>query len=218
MKLVVFDVDGTLIDSQHHIYSAMSQAVTSVGLPELPMQSVLGIVGLSLPVAIGRLAPEADAETQARIVENYKYAFQSDRNMGEAPLYPGAMDCLDALSARNDLLLAVATGKSRRGLTTLIEAYGLEGRFVSLQTCDDNPSKPDPAMLQAAMAEAGVEATQTVMVGDTTFDMEMARAAGAAGFGVSWGYHAADTLHQAGAKLVVDDFPALTTAILEWAA
>lgn len=217
MRLVVFDVDGTLVDSQHHICRAMDLAFEHAGLTPLPQPQVLGIVGLSLPVAVAQLAPEADPPTQARIVAGYRAAFMMSRMTEDAPLYPGAMDCLDRLSARDDMLLAVATGKSRRGLSAMIEAHGLEGRFVSLQTADDHPSKPHPAMLLAALAEAGVEAGWSAMVGDTSFDIGMAREAGVRGFGVAWGYHSAEALKQAGAALVAADFPALTAAIEDWA-
>ena len=218
MRLVVFDVDGTLVDSQNHITHAMGFAFDQVGLTPLPKSQVLSIVGLSLPVAVAQLAPDLDAQTQARIVAAYKDSFMRARLDSAAPLYPGAMDCLDRLADRDDLLLAVATGKSRRGLDAMIAAHGLQGRFLSLQTADGHPSKPHPSMLQAALAETGTTADRAVMIGDTSFDMEMAQAAGLAGFGVSWGYHPTHALQDAGAARILDDFTGLTTAIEEWAA
>lgn len=217
MRLVVFDVDGTLVDSQHHICQAMSMAFEAAGLTPLAPAEVLGIVGLSLPQAVARLVPEADPHTQARIVAGYRSAYTMARVTGDAPLYSGAIACLEALAARDDILLAVATGKSRRGASATIRAHGLEGYFVSLQTADDHPSKPHPAMLLAALAEAGVSAGRAAMVGDTAFDMEMAVAAGVAPMGVSWGYHSAPALRQAGAALVAADFADLGKAIEEWA-
>ncbi|MBC9248090.1 HAD-IA family hydrolase [Paracoccus sp. 11-3] len=217
MKLVVFDVDGTLVDSQHHIFDAMTAAFSGAGLQPLPKQQVLQIVGLSLPVAVEVLAPDQMPETHRRILDGYRQAYLAARMADAAPLYPGARECLDRLASHDDLLLAVATGKARRGLDAMIEIHGLQGRFVSLQTADNNPSKPHPAMLEAALSDAGVDARDAVMVGDTSFDMQMAQSARVAGFGVSWGYHAPELLEQAGATLIAPDFPALTKEIEEWA-
>ena len=217
MKLVVFDVDGTLVDSQHHIHGAMAAAFEGAGLDPLPRETVLQIVGWSLPVAVARLAPDHDAAIQARIVEGYRAAFMQARMVQAAPLYPGAVECLDSLAARDDILLALATGKSRRGVAAMIEAHGLGGRFVSMQTADDHPSKPHPGMLLTALADGGVDASDAVMVGDTSFDMEMARAAGMAGFGVAWGYHAPAALCASGAALVAADFMDLGQALARWA-
>ena len=217
MKLVVFDVDGTLVDSQHHIHGAMTAAFLAAGLEPLSREAVLQIVGLSLPVAIAQLGAGLDAATQERIVAGYRAAFMQARLAAPAPLYPGALACLDALAARDDILLAIATGKSRRGLAAMIEAHGLQGRFVSLQTADDHPSKPHPAMLQAALADAGVPVAQAVMIGDTSFDMEMARAAGMRGLGIGWGYHAPDVLTAAGAARVATDFAELGRELERWA-
>lgn len=218
MKLFIFDVDGTLIDSQYHIYAAMKQGFQAVGLPVPALSQVLQIVGLSLPVAMAQLAPGVSPDQQARLVQEYKRAFNIARLREAAPLYPGALDCLNALSERDDWLLAVATGKSRRGLTAMIEAHGLQGRFVSLQTADDHPSKPHPSMIQAALAETGIGAGDAAMIGDTSFDMQMGAAAGVTGFGVSWGYHPADTLRQTGASMIAADFAGLTDALKGWAA
>lgn len=218
MKLFIFDVDGTLVDSQHHIHAAMGHAFQSVGLPELPLSQVLQIVGLSLLEAMAMLAPDQDADTQARLVQEYKKAFNTERIREDAPLYPGALDCLNALAERDDWLLAVATGKSRRGLNAMIKTHGLEGRFVSLQTADDHPSKPHPAMLQTVMQEIGIGAEDAVMIGDTSYDMQMGRSAGVAAFGVDWGYHDAAVLRAAGAISVSYDFAELTEALKGWAA
>lgn len=218
MKLVVFDVDGTLVDSQHHIHEAMSLAFQDVGLTPVSHAQVLTIVGLSLPVAVAQLAPGQSCDLHDRIVHGYKDAFISARIREDAPFYPGALDCLDTLSAHDDIVLAVATGKARRGLDAMIATHGLHGRFVSLQTADGNPSKPHPGMLLAALAEAGVEAQDAVMVGDTTFDIEMAVAAGMQGYGVAWGYHSQAALTTAGATLIARDFDELTGRILGWAA
>ena len=193
LRLVIFDVDGTLVDSQNEILSAMRMAFEGIGLPARPGPSVLSIVGLSLDVAVARLAPEQDTQTQAEIVQGYKNAFAQLRQHSVAgaaqPFYPGMRAVLDHLSAQPHTLLGVATGKSQRGLNKLIEAHGLEGLFVTRQVADHHPSKPHPSMLMAAMAETGVGPERSVMIGDTSFDMEMAQAAGIPAIGVSWGYH-----------------------------
>ena len=217
MKLAIFDVDGTISDSQTHITHAMTLGFAAAGLPAPAASAVLQIVGLSLPVAVARLAPDLDSATQARIVEGYKHSYMTARAADPAPLYPGAAELLHRLAKRDDILLAVATGKSRRGLRALIEHHGLEGIFVSLQTADDHPSKPHPSMIASALAEAGVGAGGAVMIGDTSYDIEMGRAAGVATIGVRWGYHPAVELEAAGAHRMVNDFDALEAALFdEW--
>lgn len=215
LRLVIFDVDGTLVDSQADILGAMSCAFDLVGRIAPSRAEILGIVGLSLDVAMARLAPDANDATCARMVQGYKDAYMDMRaKVGAAqssPLYPGALGTLQQLRNEPDVLLGVATGKSKRGLDKLIEAHGLEGYFVTRQVADFHPSKPHPSMINQAMTDAGVGAAQTVMIGDTSFDMEMADAAGVAGIGVSWGYHPVAHLHAA--QCVVDDFTALQRAI-----
>ncbi|MCW8841981.1 MAG: HAD-IA family hydrolase [Rhodobacteraceae bacterium] len=215
LRLVVFDVDGTLVDSQQTIVEAMRRAFDQVGAPQPTREAVLGIVGLSLDVAMARLAPEAPRATHHALADGYKTAYVNLRaskgTPASSPFYPGARDMLMSLAARDDLLLGVATGKSRRGLEKLIEGHGLEGVFVTEQVADFHPSKPHPSMLKAALSETGVAPENAVMVGDTSFDMEMARAAGLRGLGVSWGYHAASALKAAGR--IIDRFDDLPGAL-----
>ncbi|WP_406870770.1 HAD-IA family hydrolase [Thioclava sp. 'Guangxiensis'] len=207
--LAIFDVDGTISDSQHHITHAMALGFEAVGLTPLPASEVLSIVGLSLPEALMRLLPDAPQATRDAVVEGYKASYKSARAASPAPLYPGAKDLLDRLQAREDTVLAVATGKSRRGLRALVKHHGLERHFVSLQCADDHPSKPHPAMVQAALEETGMEAAQAVMIGDTSYDIEMGRAAGLRTIGVAWGYHPLDALEAAGVDHIVHDFKEL---------
>lgn len=211
-RLVIFDVDGTLVDSQADILAAMRRAFDAVGLPVPERAAVLGIVGLSLDVAMARLAPGAD---NGRMVQAYKDAYMSLRAQTGAaqssPLYPGARATLERLQAMPEVLLGVATGKSKRGLDKLIEAHALEGVFVTQQVADFHPSKPHPSMIHQAMAEAGVLPAETAMIGDTSFDMEMAAAAGVHGLGVSWGYHPVSAL--GAARAVLDDFQAVEAAL-----
>lgn len=216
MRLVVWDVDGTLVDSQAHIVHAMAHGLAAAGLPPLPRERVLSIVGLSLPVAIAALLPDADAATRAAVEAGYRDGYHARRVAGESPLFPGAREVLDHLAARDDVLMAVATGKSRRGLDALIPAHGLAGMFVAAECADGHPSKPAPDMLLACVDRAGLSPRDTVMVGDTSFDMDMARAAGTAGFGVGWGYHAPARLLASGARGVAGDFAALAGMIEEF--
>jgi phosphoglycolate phosphatase len=209
--LVIFDVDGTLVDSQAEIMAAMTMAYASEGLPMPPRAAVLSIVGLSLPQAFARLAPDQDSATHDRLTAAYKAAYNDRRlRMGAAaggPLFPGAAMVLETLRAQG-FTLAVATGKSRRGLDAVLAGHGLTGAFTSLQTADDHPSKPHPSMINACLTATGIPARRAVMVGDTTFDMDMARAAGVAGIGVTWGYHGGLT-----ADRLIDRFDGLPAAI-----
>jgi phosphoglycolate phosphatase len=149
------------------------------------------------------LLPDASSEEHARLAEDYKRAFMGMRKAGavEEPLFDGVLELLDALEA-DRWLLAVATGKSDRGLRHCLEQHDIHARFVSLQTADRHPSKPHPSMVEQAIADAGAEPSTTIVVGDTSFDMAMAVAAGAAPIGAGWGYHEADELLAAGAIAV----------------
>ena len=201
LRLVVFDVDGTLVDSQADIISSMTAAFAVVGLPVPDRATILSGVGLSLDVLMPMLAPDADHHTHDVLVQAYKDSYMLTRQkVGAAqssPLYPGARECLEALNERDDLVLGVATGKSKRGLDKLIEGHGFERMFVTQQVADFHPSKPHPSMLHTAIAEAGVDRENAVMIGDTEFDMQMARDAGMRSIGVTWGYHTADRLAHA---------------------
>jgi len=128
-----------------------------------------------------------------------------------SPLYPGALEVLEALHAVPDVLLGVATGKSRRGLDKLFDAHDLRRFFVTQQVSDHHPSKPHPSMLMAAMSETGVDPADAIMIGDTSFDMQMAKAAGMAGIGVTWGYHDISALQDA--ERVIDSFQHLPEAL-----
>lgn len=204
-RLAVFDCDGTLIDGQASICRAMEEAFAEATLPAPDRHMVRRMVGLSLPQAVRRLVPEIDEDLQRELVDGYKRAFRAQREAGELsqPLFAGIVEVLDALHGAG-WQLAVATGMSRRGLDHCLASHGLTRHFVSLQTADDHPSKPDPAMLEAALFEAAAEPAEAVMIGDTAYDMQMARDAGVRGIGVDWGYHAPHELIAAGAEFVAE--------------
>ncbi len=203
IRLAVFDCDGTLIDGQASICAAMEQAFAQFALPLPHRNDVRRAVGLSLPQAIRTLLPEAEIEQHLALTEAYKRAFRAARQSGELqqPLFAGIAPLLADLR-KAGWLLGVATGMSRRGLDHCLATHGLTGHFITLQTADDHPSKPHPAMLEAALAEAGIDPRDAVMIGDTVFDMHMAEAAGVRGIGVEWGYHAPHELIAAGAASI----------------
>ncbi|SRR5690606_14945502 len=214
-RLVLFDCDGTLVDSQHVICAAMADAFGACGLEPPPREAVLSIVGLSLTEAMGRLAASVEPAAIERLVACYRTAFQQAcaSPQGAQPLFEGALEAVTALASRDDVVLGIVTGKSRRGLERVLDATGLASYFHVRQTADDAPSKPHPGMVLQAMAATGIAAQDTLVIGDTVFDIEMAAAAEAAPIGVAWGYHPPGDLHAAGARYVLNRFDELHDAI-----
>lgn len=213
-KLVVFDCDGTLVDSQAAICRSMEAAFAAAGLPAPGRAAVRRIVGLSLPQALLELAPDVPDEQRRHALEAYKASFRAARSEGtlEQPLYPGMAALLRRLHGAGRKL-GVATGMSDRGLLSSLARHGLRELFTTLQTADRHPSKPHPAMLQAALFEAGAGAGEAVLVGDTVFDVAMAHAAGVRAIGVAWGYHEPGELLVAGATAVAQSAEELETLI-----
>lgn len=208
MKLAIFDVDGTLVDSQALIAASLTAAFRAEGLPVPERTRMMSIVGLSLVDAMATLAPGQEAAAHERLAAAYKEAFWQHRSRGEhtEALFPGAEELLAKLRAQGDVALGIATGKSRRGVAHLIERHGWEGWFATIQTSDDHPSKPHPSMITTALSETASAATETIMIGDTSFDISMARAAGVWAAGVSWGNHPPADLAKAGAHTIANDF------------
>ena len=202
-RLAIFDCDGTLVDSGATIHAALAASFEQNGIEVPSLAASRRIIGLSLNEAMAALLPDLSPEQHASLSEDYKRAFWELRAAGrvEEPLFEGVLELLDALEA-DGWLLAVATGKSDRGLKHCLESHGIHARFVSLQTADRHPSKPHPSMVHEAIADAGAAPESSFVVGDTSYDMAMAAAAGAAPIGAAWGYHDADELVEAGAIAV----------------
>ncbi|OBS10906.1 HAD-IA family hydrolase [Acidihalobacter prosperus] len=186
-SLLVFDWDGTLMDSEARIVASMQRAMRTLALDPLPAPAIRRIIGLGIQEAVCSLYEGADHDFVARFAAAYREAFMHGENVAQQ-LFPGVGDVLDELE-RDGYLLAVATGKGRAGLDRGLEATGLAPRFHATRCADESRSKPHPAMLEELISVCGVTPTATLMIGDTTFDLEMARNAGAAAIGVSYGVH-----------------------------
>jgi phosphoglycolate phosphatase len=213
VKLVLFDVDGTLLDSQHLIHACLVHTFERLGRPLLPRAQMLGIVGLSLEPAVRQLL---GADTTTAEIEQaaayYRDAFRAlvDDPNHTPPLFPGAAEVVATLRQRHDVVLGIATGKSTRGVERILDGFGWsKGVFATIQTADKAPSKPDPGMVLQAAREVGLAPEQAIMIGDTSFDILMGRAAGAATVGVSWGNHPVAELREAGADHIIDTFDQL---------
>jgi phosphoglycolate phosphatase len=206
-KLVVWDVDGTLVDSRRTIFESMQSAFAAAGLPRPLYGAVRQVVGLGLVEGIGVLLPGADPEVVEQAADAYREAFGARvRQTGYIePLYDGAAETLDRLREAG-WKIAMATGKSRRGVETIIRMHDWADLFDSTHCSDDGPGKPHPAMVLEAMKALGVGPQRTIVVGDTAHDMRMAKAAGAYAQGVSWGFHTADEVQEGGADHVARDF------------
>ena len=204
-RLAIFDCDGTLVDSGATIYRALAAAFEQHGLEIPPPEVSRKVIGLSLTDAMAALLPDVSPEQHVALAEDYKRAFWNLRAAGEVeePLFDGILELLDALE-EDGWLLAMATGKSDRGLRHCLESHHIHARFVSLQTADRHPSKPHPSMVEQAIAEGGASPESSIVVGDTSFDIAMAVNAGARGIGAGWGYHDAEELLEAGAIGVAD--------------
>lgn len=201
-KLVVFDWDGTLMDSAGDIVEAIQQSIAAMQLPQRDDRSVRRMIGLGLEDAFTRLFPEIERSALLQVAQEYR------RRFGERPrvygqVFPGVEAMLDEL-AGSHRQLAVATGKSRRGLDKALAATGWQARFVATRCADETEPKPSPRMLHELLDELQLAPQQALMIGDTTYDMEMARQAGMDAVAVAWGVHEVDELAEAGALSVLE--------------
>lgn len=205
--LIVFDWDGTLMDSEAHIVDCMQQACRDLELAVLPQEMVRNVIGLGLSEAVQALLPGAGPDQVARFADRYRHHFLSTADE-MAVFFPGAQRTLDRLESAG-FLLGVATGKSRRGLDRVLASTGLTDRFHATRCADETFSKPHPEMLLQIMDRLGVEPARTLMVGDTEYDLEMASGAGAASVGVSYGVHDPERLSRHGPLAIFDDISEL---------
>ncbi|MDE1158483.1 MAG: HAD-IA family hydrolase [Neorhizobium sp.] len=206
MKLVLFDCDGTLVDSAALIHETMRRTFVHFGKREPTEAETKAIIGLTLDIAIARMdgKPHVDAEA-TEMMAYYKSLFsvvRQDLDFQE-PLFDGIREVVDAIGAREDLLVGAVTGKSRRGLKLVMETHGFDAYFIVGRTADDCPSKPHPAMVTECCDETGMDAKDTLVIGDAIYDMQMAKAAGATAIGVAWGYASVEDLNRAGADHIV---------------
>lgn len=205
LKLAIFDCDGTLVDGQHMIISSMKQASENCNIPYPGDEPVRRIVGLSLFEAIERVYPGLSKNDHDSLHNEFIDHFQYLRTLDDhhEPLYAGVKDVIVKLGEMG-VLLGVATGKSARGLKNTLLNHDLGDHFVTLNTADDGPGKPDPSMINVALADTGVSRENAYMIGDTTYDMLMAKHAGVRSVGVTWGYHEKHELISSGAKHIID--------------
>ncbi|MEW6353637.1 MAG: HAD-IA family hydrolase [Pseudomonadota bacterium] len=205
--LLVFDWDGTLMDSEARIVGCMQAAIQDVGLPALETAAIRNIIGLGLREALEQLFPGCTEPVRQRVVESYRYHFLGGYHAA-SPLFPGALETLTALRERG-YLLAVATGKGRQGLDSVLRETGCRSLFDATRCADESFSKPHPQMLLDIMDELNVPPRATLMIGDTEYDMRMAANAGAAALAVSYGVHERERLLQCGPLDCLDSISAL---------
>ncbi len=208
IELVIFDWDGTLIDSQANIVQCLQWMINDLDLPARTENQLSNIIGLGLYEALNTLFPEYDSQAYQHMVDRYRYHFlSSDPSLP----FPGAEDVLSYL-ANNSYLLAVATGKGRQGLDKALDHTGFRQWFHATRCADETRSKPHPLMLEEILDELGVDPQRAVMIGDTEYDLQMANNAGVHAIGVSYGVHDVDRLQQCEPVTVLDEIRTL----LEW--
>lgn len=221
LKLVIFDLDGTLVDGAQAAIPAMQHAFTAFGLPKPNEGQIKDMIGLSITPAIKHILNNFnevhkinDSEVE-EISTLYKDYFYQSRiaEKHPMPLYEGALKALAELHTRDEILLGIATGNSRRGVNAFLDKHDLRSTFITTKCASECLSKPNPEMILQAMNETGIDANQTIMVGDTSFDMQMAKSAKAYAIGVNWGYHSQQVMTKAGADKIANNFDQLLQEI-----
>lgn len=207
-KLLIFDWDGTLVDSIGRIVDSMRAASDACGLPQLNDARIKGIIGLGLPEAVASLYPELD---DARCIERFRHHYSEHYLALEnqpSPLFAGVAEALEEFRAAG-YLLAVATGKSRAGLDRVLRGRDWQQFFDITRCADETASKPEPLMLEQIMAHCAVKPVHSLMVGDSVFDLQMARNAGVDSVAVGYGAQSLDELHRHGPRLAINEFSQL---------
>jgi phosphoglycolate phosphatase len=217
LRLAAFDLDGTLIDSAGSIVDGIMACWRACGFPELDPAQARRVIGLPWDQSMQVLLPGSGARELAMIRAYYDEVAAGRRPppLRHEPAFPGACEALAEL-ADAGVLLAIVTSRGSHRVHDILASCGIAGHFLTVKTVDHGPGKPNPFLLLQAMAEAGVTADQTVMVGDTTYDMQMACNAGTSAVGVAWGVHEAHELEAAGANHVVgrfEDIPPLVHSL-----
>ncbi|MBI3570588.1 MAG: HAD-IA family hydrolase [Gammaproteobacteria bacterium] len=203
-ELIIFDWDGTLMDSVAKIVRCFTAALDDVGAPRPGDDATRHVIGLGLAEAVATLLPQTDADTRAQVVERYRQHFLH-LDQTDMPLFPGVREGLVSLVAQG-YLLAVATGKARRGLDRVLRDTGTAHFFCATRCADEAFSKPHPRMLEDILEQTGIETSRALMVGDTTYDMRMARHAGMDSLAVTYGVHGRGLLAEHGPLACLDSF------------
>ncbi len=209
--IIIFDWDGTLCDSVDGIVTAMQAAAVEHCLAPPSESAVQNIVGLGLPQAMAELFPQQPEDERLILAEAYSRHY-IEATAGPANLFPGAADTLAALRD-SGFELAVATGKSRRGLDRVLAGIGMSDYFETTRCADETRSKPDPLMLEEILYERGKRASEAVMVGDSEYDLEMALRAGIPSIGVSFGVHSPERLARHRPLAVIDQLVELPSLV-----
>jgi phosphoglycolate phosphatase len=209
--LIAFDWDGTLFDSTKIIVRCIQRAVTDVGGALPSDKDAAYVIGMGLMQALAHAAPDVPPEKYPELGARYRHHYVQHQN--DISLFDGVLELLADLKARHHSL-AVATGKSRRGLDEALQAVELRGMFDGSRTADETAGKPHPRMLHELMREFGVEPERTLMIGDTTHDLQMAVNAGCASVGVSYGAHEPDAFHALNPRFIAHTVPELRQWLL----